>query len=123
MKFQELNEVIEHFQNYNVVKANFDVDAVREYFLAYGKRIEDDELSYTGFNFFSDQSQCEKVFHENWGDGNDLITVFKFSDPNNPENFIYLMFEGWYSSWDSSKYLIVSLVQPYEHTETRYKIM
>lgn len=54
------------------------------------------------------------VYSENLGDGNPYIKVFKYKEH-------YIRYLGTYSSWDSTSWHKVCLVEPYEKTIIDYK--
>ena len=60
-------------------------------------------------------------YHFNGGDGNDLIKVMSFVNPNKVDDVFYVTFSGWYSSWDESDLNEAYLSEPYTFTETRFK--
>ena len=67
-----------------------------------------EELSYKKFPNLS------LVYGENLGDGNPYIKVFKYKEH-------YIRYLGTYSSWDSTIWHKVCLVESYEKTIIDYK--
>ena len=62
------------------------------------------------------RTEFNVVYDMNYGDGNEYIVClyFKLLD-------LYVLLEGTYSSWDSPHWDGVSLAEPFEYKETRYK--
>lgn len=56
------------------------------------------------------------VYDQNYGDGNDYIVCLYFKLLK-----IYVLLAGTYSSWDATEWSSVSIAEPFEHIETRYK--
>jgi hypothetical protein len=56
------------------------------------------------------------VYDQNYGDGNEWLIAFSFINHD-----IFVLLEGYYSSWDSPEWDKVSFAVPYEYKETRYR--
>jgi hypothetical protein len=62
------------------------------------------------------KNEVKTVYDQNWGDGNEYYIALEFT------NFgMFILLEGYYSSWDSPSWDSVSHAMPYEFKETRYK--
>lgn len=66
--------------------------------------------------YYNSNDQVEIAYDQNYGDGNDYIVCLYFRDLD-----LYVKLEGSYSSWDSAQWHEVSLAEPFEYIETRYK--
>jgi len=60
--------------------------------------------------------EFKTVYNQNYGDGNEYIMCFYFTELD-----LYVLLQGMYSSWDSPQWDGVSLAEPFQYTETRYK--
>jgi hypothetical protein len=79
------------------------------------------DVTYAKFEDTVPHPKVVEVYDDNRGDGNEWEVVFELYNSDEPENKIFLKFEGWYSSWGESQMNCVTLSVPYEHTETRYR--
>lgn len=62
------------------------------------------------------RKEVKTVYDQHYGDGNEWYIALEFT-----EYGMFVLLEGYYSSWDSPEWDSVSHAQPYQHTETRYK--
>jgi hypothetical protein len=75
------------------------------------------DLYYEGSNDEM-ENKHEVVYDQHYGDGNEWNIAFSF-----PEENLFVLMEGYYSSHDSSEFDKVSFAAPFEFKETRYKAM
>lgn len=74
------------------------------------------EKLYYGESDDETRKEFKVVYDLNLGDGNDWTIAFSF-----PNLKMFVVMEGYYSSWDSSHFDSVKFAEPYEYKETRYK--
>jgi hypothetical protein len=68
---------------------------------------------------YTEDSNAKEVYYISYGDGNEMEEVLKFSFKDSEPIFVLMV--GFYSSWDSSTFNSVSLAEPYEFKEIRYR--
>jgi hypothetical protein len=72
---------------------------------------------FEGKNLYKElRKELETVYDQHYGDGNEWTIVLEFT-----EYGMYVILEGYYSSWDSPEWEIVAHAEPYQYTETRFK--
>lgn len=92
----------------------------------YAKENEDDEIeiwckkddSHWDIVDFEDAHRIQEYFDTmcevNYGDGNEIYIILKIDEET------YVRFEGTYSSWNTTSWYDMKLVQPTEITITKY---
>ena len=60
--------------------------------------------------------EVKTVYDQHYGDGNEWSIALEFT-----EYGMYVLLEGYYSSWDSPEWDSVSHAEPFQYTETRFK--
>ncbi len=78
--------------------------------------INSKDIDYFKDIYYNGDPNVSVVYDQNYGDGNDYIVCLYFKLLK-----IYVLLLGTYSSWDDSHWSSVSLAEPFEHIETRYK--
>jgi hypothetical protein len=62
------------------------------------------------------KAEVEEAYEQSYGDGNEYTIVLYFTNHD-----LYVVLEGTYSSWDSPYWSSVSIGEPFEFKETRYR--
>jgi hypothetical protein len=62
------------------------------------------------------EKEVKTVYDQHYGDGNEWTIAFEFTQFG-----MYVLLEGYYSSWDSPDWDSVSHAEPFQYTETRFK--
>lgn len=78
--------------------------------------IKSKDIRYFEEIYNESDPNVDVVYNQNYGDGNDYIVCLHFKLLN-----IYVLLLGTYSSWDSTHWESVSIAEPFEYIETRYK--
>jgi hypothetical protein len=84
-------------------------------------KVKNKDVGFFQNLFFGDNKLENKwsiVYDQHYGDGNDWSVAFSF-----PEENLFFLMEGYYSSHDSSEFDKISLAVPYTFTETRYRVV
>jgi hypothetical protein len=69
-----------------------------------------------GYNYKDVSKEVKVVYDQHYGDGNEWSIAFEFTEIG-----MYVLLEGYYSSWDSPDWDSVSHAEPFQYTETRFK--
>ena len=69
-----------------------------------------------GHNYKDIYKEVKTVYDQHYGDGNEWSIALEFT-----EYGMYVLLEGYYSSWDSPDWDSVSHAEPFQYTETRFK--
>jgi hypothetical protein len=69
-----------------------------------------------GHTYKDVNKEVKTVYDQHYGDGNEWTIALEFT-----EYGMYVLLEGYYSSWDSPDWDSVSHAEPFQYTETRFK--
>lgn len=83
------------------------------------EKIEDRDSEFFSQIYYDNSEILNKtkiVWDLNYGEGNDWYVTLYF-----PDESMYVLLEGTYSSYDSSSFGRIHLAMPFEFKETRYR--
>ena len=69
-----------------------------------------------GHSYKDIKKEVKTVYDQHYGDGNEWTIALEFI-----EFGMYVILEGYYSSWDSPDWDTVAHAEPFQYTETRFK--